>query len=174
VFKDWDSFYLLIGSAAGALIGLLFVVATLTSHLDAERVEKSASLYMTPLVLHFGVVLVLSAITMAPHVHSDFVMAAIGLAAAGGFAVALRVAVYLRLGKLIQPPHWSDFWWYGVGPAVTYLALGLAAASVRAAPSWAAELIAATLVGLLLLTVRNAWDLVIWMAPRAEHPEQLS
>jgi hypothetical protein len=174
VFREWDSFYLLIGSAAGALIGLLFVVATLTSHIDPKEAAKSASVYMTPLVFHFGVILVLSAIAMAPHVDRDFVMAAIGMAAAAGFAVAVRVAVHLRLGKLIQPPHWSDLWWYGVGPAVTYLALGLAAASVGAAPFWAAEFIAATLVGLLLLTVRNAWDLVTWIAPRAEHPEQLS
>jgi len=31
MFQHWDSYYLLLGSAAGALIGLLFVVATLSA-----------------------------------------------------------------------------------------------------------------------------------------------
>ena len=32
--QGWESFYLLIGGAAGALIGLLFVVITLTAELN--------------------------------------------------------------------------------------------------------------------------------------------
>jgi len=40
MFHDWENYYLLIGSAAGALIGLMFVVTTLTAGLDASRVSK--------------------------------------------------------------------------------------------------------------------------------------
>ncbi len=36
MFEHWDSYYILVGSASGALIGLLFVVATLQSGRDPE------------------------------------------------------------------------------------------------------------------------------------------
>ena len=37
MFEGWDSFYLLVGGGAGALIGTMFVVATLTAGLAPER-----------------------------------------------------------------------------------------------------------------------------------------
>jgi len=42
IFRDWQNYYLLVGSAAGALIGLMFVVTTLTAGLDANRVSRGA------------------------------------------------------------------------------------------------------------------------------------
>src|ERR1700720_3985891 len=63
MFRDWANYYLLIGSAAGALIGLMFVVTTLTAGLDASRVSRGAKVYITPVVFHFSVVLIVSAIS---------------------------------------------------------------------------------------------------------------
>ena len=42
MFRDWENYYLLIGSAARALIGLMFVVTTLTAGIDASRVSRGA------------------------------------------------------------------------------------------------------------------------------------
>jgi formate/nitrite transporter FocA (FNT family) len=63
MFHDWENYYLLIGAAAGALIGLVFVVTTLTAGLDASRVSRGAKVYITPIVFHFSVVLIVSAIS---------------------------------------------------------------------------------------------------------------
>jgi hypothetical protein len=64
--QGWDNFYYLIGSAGAGLIGLLFVVMTLTAGRERSRILRGAGLYMTPTVVHFGVVLAISAIAMAP------------------------------------------------------------------------------------------------------------
>ncbi len=50
--------------------------------------------------------------------------------------------------------------------AVLYLLLEAAAISVWAAPALAPCCIGFVLLGLVLLGVRNAWDLVTWIAPR--------
>jgi hypothetical protein len=39
---EWDTFYLMVGSSAAALIGLLFVVITLTANLDAAKAEAGS------------------------------------------------------------------------------------------------------------------------------------
>ena len=66
MFQDWDSFFLLIGTAAGALIGLLFVVETLTVGFERDSALRGARVYITPIVFHFAAVLVVSAAALAP------------------------------------------------------------------------------------------------------------
>ena len=64
---EWDSFYVIVGSAAGALIGLQFVVMTLLANMPIARVDAQAGeAFGTPNVVHFGVVLLLSAVGSAP------------------------------------------------------------------------------------------------------------
>ena len=66
MFRGWHSHYFTIGSAGAGLIGLLFVVVTLTQGFDRSRVLRGTSLYTTPSVVHFGAVLAISAIALAP------------------------------------------------------------------------------------------------------------
>ena len=68
-------------------------------------------------------------------------------------------------------PHWSDLWFYGAAPSLAYLGLLGAAAGVWIAPPWAAYAMAAALMILLLVGVRNAWDLVTWLAARRKESE---
>ena len=44
----WHEFYFLVGSSAGALIGLLFVVITLTANYDPSRAETGAARLCDP------------------------------------------------------------------------------------------------------------------------------
>jgi hypothetical protein len=173
MFEHWDSFFLLIGGAAGALIGLMFVVVTLTGRLNREQAEPAASVYMTPIIYHFAAVLVLCAVGSVQHAPTTVLAGVFGLAALVGFAASLRVAVNLRTGRLLQAAHWTDFWWYGAGPTLAYVAMGGAAAAICLWAAYAAALVAASLVALLLIAIRNAWDLVTWIAPRAGSPEKL-
>src|SRR3712207_4741374 len=63
----WGDFYVIVGAAAGALIGLQFVVMTLISGRPADRDDAQAGdAFTTPSVVHFGVVLLLSAVISAP------------------------------------------------------------------------------------------------------------
>jgi hypothetical protein len=174
MFEHWDSFFLLIGGAAGALIGLMFVVVTLTARLDLEQAERGATVYMTPIILHFASVLVLSAVGSVQQAAPAVLAGVFGLVGVLGFGASLRVAILLRTGRLMQAAHWTDFWWYGFGPTAAYLGLVAAAVAIVAAPAWGAPLVGAALVAVLLLGVRNAWDLVTWMAPRADSAEKLT
>jgi hypothetical protein len=63
----WEDFYVIVGSSAGALIGLQFVVITLIAGRPVARGEAQAGeAFSTPSVVHFGVVLLLSAVVSAP------------------------------------------------------------------------------------------------------------
>ena len=64
---EWQSFYVVAGSSAGALIGLQFVVMTLIANRPVDRGAVQASnAFATPSVVHFGAVLLLSALLSAP------------------------------------------------------------------------------------------------------------
>ena len=167
MLQGWDNFYYLIGSAAAGLIGLLFVVMTLTAGRDRSRIVRAAGIYMTPTIVTFGVVLAISAIAMAPGLPLVPRGVAFGLFALSGLAASARGFVGIaRLRKEPQPPHWSDHWCYGVAPVVMYLGLtAVIAATFWGHSSWAPFALGGLLLSLLLLGIRNAWDLVTWMTP---------
>ena len=62
----WDSFYVIVGSAAGALIGLQFVVMTLIAERPRVRAAEAGAAFATPTIVHFSAVLLLAALLRAP------------------------------------------------------------------------------------------------------------
>ena len=63
----WENFYVIVGSSAGALIGLQFVVITLIAETPILRdAERAGSAFATPTIVHFEAVLLLSAVISAP------------------------------------------------------------------------------------------------------------
>ncbi len=163
----WENFYFMVGSAAAGLIGLLFVVETLTAGYDRSTSLKGAKLYLTPTVLHFSIVFTVSAVSVAPGLSAHVAAVLVGGAAVVGLLSALRASIGLRGGipGVAEPPHWSDVWLYGVAPAVFYLPLVAATIGIWLQAAWAPFAAAGALLAILLLGIRNAWDLVTWMAP---------
>jgi len=170
MFKGWENFFLLIGGASGSLIGLLFIVATLFSGRDRERMLQGAAVYSTPTVVKLAMVLVLSGAAMAPGAGAwrmGVLLAGLSL-----IGVAYSVLGLVRFHRLPfeDQPHWSDFWFYCVAPLALYLGLGAGAALVWLDRPIAAFAVAAVLMLMLLAAIRNAWDLVTWLAPRQPPP----
>jgi hypothetical protein len=165
MFRDWDDFYLLVGSAAGALIGLLFVVVTLTAGMDRSRAQRGQALFMTPTVVHFATVVTVAALAMAPRLAAPVAAAIVTGIGLAGTAYSAAVFRGIRAGKV---EHWSDTWDYGVLPIVFYLALTACGVAAFAAPGGAAYAVAVVSLAFLFLGVRNAWDLVTWIAPRRD------
>ena len=166
MFQGWDSFYLLIGSAAAGLIGLLFVVATLTANRDAASAMRGARIFMTPTVFHFAVALVISALALAPRLTSHAAGLLVAAAALVGLVYSVAVTVALGRGEAPETSHWSDLWCYGVAPAAIYVGLAAMAVALWVGAPCAAPGLAVLQLILLLAAVRNAWDLVTWLAPR--------
>lgn len=164
MLEGWSDFFLMVGSSGTALIGLLFVVITLTTGKDRESTLTSADLYMSPIVFHLAGCFVVSAAAMAHGMPLwGFATAAILL---GVLGMLLGVRILVGMRRPDAPvPHWSDPWCYGVAPLVLYAALAGAGLTVLDGRPWGIGLTGAIIVGLLLLAIRNAWDLVTWLAP---------
>src|SRR5438874_3852393 len=95
----WENFYVIVGSSAGALIGLQFVVMTLLADMPIARSDAQAGeAFGTPNVVHFGVVLLLSALVSVPWQGIPLVAPALlwGLIGLGGAVYALVVARRMR------------------------------------------------------------------------------
>jgi hypothetical protein len=53
VFSEWESFYVIVGSSAGALIGLQFVVFTLIAESPTFKdMKRASSAFSTPNIIH--------------------------------------------------------------------------------------------------------------------------
>jgi hypothetical protein len=171
LFKGWDGYFMLLGTAAAGLIGLLFVVVTLTAGHDRAKVTRGQSLYMTPTMLGFAIVLSVSAMTLAPGIAAPMAAVLLGVAAVAGLTNTGWACVGIwGLRKSEDPPHWTDFWMYGATPTAIYVALAVAGAAFAFTAPWAVHALAVVVLALMLQGVRNAWDLVTWIAPARNSP----
>jgi hypothetical protein len=168
MFEHWGEFYLMAGGAAAVLIGLIFVVITLMHDATRSRVNFGSRLFMGPIVLHMCFVLVLSGAALAPGVTSGQYAVICGVIALWGLARGLLSIVGIQRLSGEDAPHWTDVWFYGVIPSVIYVALGAVALAVRGEAEWAEHGVGAAIVALIVLSVRNEWDLVTWLAPRPD------
>src|SRR5438270_6049451 len=65
--SEWENFYVIAGSSAGALIGLQFVVLTLiASRPVGAGTAQAGHAFATPTIVHFGAVLLLAGMLSAP------------------------------------------------------------------------------------------------------------
>jgi len=168
MFTDWHEFYLLAGSAAAVLIGLIFVVVTLMNDRPRSSVLVGSRLYMGPVVLHVSFVLALSAAALSPGITPRVFATVCAAVAAWGLWRGVQSIVGIRALAGEDAPHWTDAWFYGVIPTLLYLALGGVAGGLWSGAKSAVDGVAAVVVALLLVTVRNEWDLVTWLVPRPD------
>lgn len=164
----WHEFYVLVGTAGATLVGLLFVAVSLgTGYLTEERAEATRT-FFSPVVVHFAAVFFLSCVALVPGHTSAFFAAAIGATA----AISLCVSGYAMakiMGKY-RTPYISDRFAYGLLPALGYCALVGAAAMAYAENDYALEALAGAMLLLLLVNIRNAWDLMLSMVRRHTGP----
>ena len=66
VLMAWESFYVIVGSSAGALIGLQFVVVTIIAESRVRSSGHELAAFGTPTVMHFVAVLLIAAIVSRP------------------------------------------------------------------------------------------------------------
>ena len=155
----WQSFYVIVGSSAAALIGIQFVVITLIANTRRPVTADSISAFGTPTVVHLAGALFISAAMSIPW--SSLFPASIVLAM-GGFGGVAYIAIASRRAhrQTYYKAEWEDWLWYALVPCCIYSALMIAAFFLQAAPLFALFAIGATAFGLLLTAIRNAWDTV--------------
>jgi hypothetical protein len=159
---DWTSFYVIVGSSAGALIGLQFVVLALIAETQSARPSAQAgAAFSTPSVVHFGVVLLVSAIVSAPWHTIGAVGVVLGLVGISGIVFAGIIARRMRLQSAYRAVF-EDWLFHCLLPLAAYgiLAVSASAAQFRARP--ALFLLAAATLLLLFVGIHNAWDAVTY------------
>jgi hypothetical protein len=160
--SGWVNFYVIVGSSAGALTGLQFVVITLIAELRTPGTMQDVRAFGTPTVVHFCAALLISAIMSAPWPsvsHLDFCIAACGIA---GIVYALRVLWHAY--KAPYNPDAEDWLWFGVFPLIAYAVLAVVAVLLRWHATSSLFLIAGTTLFLLFIGIHNAWDTVTFIA----------
>jgi hypothetical protein len=172
MFVGWGEYFFMIGSSAAALIGLMFVVVTLTAGHRSEQVERGKHLYTSPIVWHLGVVLVLSGAAIAPATGARLFGILSGALALIGIAIGVRSAVGISRTPGAPEAAGFDTFWYGVAPALVYGGLAAATLGIFARASWSAAAVAADLMALLLVSIHAEWDLVTYLAPMARTGER--
>ena len=166
MFEHWGEFYLLAGSAAAVLIGLIFVVVTLMQDKPRSTMMAGARLYMGPVVLQVSFVLVLSAAALTPGIAArDYAIIAAIVALWGLYRGVQSIVGIRKLYWQEDPPHWTDQWFYGVFPTILSLGVAEVAWAFWVGETWAVNGVAVAITAILLLAIRNEWDLVTWLAP---------
>ncbi|MBV9719979.1 MAG: hypothetical protein JOZ77_11720 [Candidatus Eremiobacteraeota bacterium] len=163
LLTPWSSFYVMTGSAAAGLTGLMFVVISLVTGWERGANRDGISTFSTPTVMHFGAALLVSAILVAPW-HS-LVIAGVCVALVGLLGVIYVVRVTYRARRLrTYTPDFEDWTWYNVLPFLAYGALLGGAIALAIAPAQALFAIACGAIVLIFIGIRNAWDIVTYLA----------
>ena len=169
----WENFYVIIGSSAATLTGLMFVVITLIAGIQQRRSSGSIAAFGSPTVVHFCVALLVAAILSAPWQALWNVGLLLGLSGLGGVMYVVIVVRRARRQTDYQLVL-EDWLWYVVFPLVSYTALLVAAIVLPGNPVPALFVTGAVTVLLLFTGIHNAWDTVTYLAIEHFQPENKS
>ncbi|HZU21557.1 MAG TPA: hypothetical protein VE998_01925 [Terriglobales bacterium] len=168
----WQNFYVIVGSSAGALTGLQFVVIALVAEMRNGGSMLEVRAFGSPTVVQFGAALVVSAILSAPWPGLAGPATALAVTGAAGLAYTLRAIGHART-QTGYAPDAEDWLWYLVLPLISYAALAAAAVLLPLRTAGALFAIAGITLALLLLGIRNSWDTVTYIAvARRERKDQ--
>ncbi|HKW74681.1 MAG TPA: hypothetical protein VJN64_04080 [Terriglobales bacterium] len=167
--SHWENFYVIVGSSAGALTGLQFVVIALIAESETRSSMREVRAFGTPTVVHFCASLLISAILSAPWSDASSIAICLGICGAAGIAYLLRVIWHARQ-QTGYAPDWGDWFWYAGLPLAGYAILLAGAILLLRIPGQALFVIAATALLLLFIGIHNAWDTVTYIATTREHP----
>jgi len=162
--KEWHDFYVLVGTAGATLLALLFVAATLGAGFLTDQRRSATRTFMTPVVVHFTSVFFVSALALFPWRHGQIFAVLIGATAV--FGSILSTFITVQVVRTDMTYYLEDYLAYGVLPDLGYLALLAAAVSIYLEKYFGLDALAGALLLLVIVNIRNAWDLTLTMVRR--------
>jgi hypothetical protein len=173
--SNWQNFYMIIGTAAATLTGLMFVVTTLIAGIDAHLSTLNAAVaaYNTPTVVHFGTVLLLAGILSAPWQTFSSLGVLLGLLGLG--MVFYSIIVMRRMRRVPNYQSTLEDWlWYVALPLLANVSVIVTSFVLPTNPSLALYIVSSAMMLLLLVGIRNAWDMVTFLAVERAHSQNSS
>ncbi len=165
LLSGWENFYVIVGSSAGALIGLQFVVMTLIADIptrhNAEQVAQAGNAFATPTIIHFSAVLLLSGIMAAPWQSITPVATTWAIMGLAGLVYCGITTRRMRLQQAYKP-EFEDWLFHSLLPFVAYAMLAACSLLTTMHVRGALFATAATAMLLLFIGIHNAWDAVTY------------
>jgi hypothetical protein len=163
ILKAWETFNVIVGSSAAALTGLQFVAITLMAETARRNFVTGVGAFATPTIVHFGAVLLVSALLTAPWPTATGLAPVLGIVGLVGV-----VYVVLIVRRIRNQPHYQpvleDWIFHVVAPLVAYGGLTAAALRMSGRPIASLFGVAAVQLVLLIVGIHNAWDTVSFTA----------
>jgi hypothetical protein len=156
-FAEWESFYVIVGAAAGALIGLQFVVITLIAENPPPRAAEASATFNTPTIMHFSAALLLSALVSVPWDGITIVADLWGLLGVSGVVYAAIIARRMRAQQAYRPVL-EDWVYHALLPMLAYGTLAVSAFEAASHTRDALFGVAASTLLLLFIGIHIAWD----------------
>jgi hypothetical protein len=172
----WQNFYMLLGGASATLVGLMFIAVSLRSGRwsEGERAVLNAgfSAFLSPTFIHFVYVLVTAVVLLMPTLSETVLGAILVLVGLGSLGHIVRNLPFFRERYRARSIDRSDLVWYSLMPSIGYVlylvaGVGLLRAAARGTRALhSLDLLAVASILLLVIGVRNAWDLVVFLVTR--------
>jgi hypothetical protein len=168
----WQNFYILVGTAAATLVGLMFVAVTFGANLVTPETQATARAFLDPPFTHFAHVLLTACLVVIPTMRSWLlgsllvVFLAVRVVGLGWVHRQMRGAQQ-RSGDV----ELSDWITGIVVPALAYVLLGASAAAFLRGYTVAFDLLAVVTVAMLFTGIYSAWELMVWMAIMRSRPK---
>jgi len=166
ILREWHSFFSLTGQAAVTLMGLVFVAASLGASLvKAGSTASGIRAFVNPTIIHFSAVLVLASLTLIPTQGFNSLGSLLCLTGVAGLLYAGVVIVQLRKHhRRHTPVALVDWFWRACLPTLGYLLILTTALGLLMRVPFALNGLALAVIVFLLLGIRNAWNLLLWIA----------
>jgi len=155
----WHDFYAILAMVAGTLLGAMFIVASISGRNMTKARAAAVASFVTPTVIHLSVVLIACALLVVPNLPPR-TLGMIGIIGGlAGLAAATRICWRVLHAKIEH----IDRVWYGAVPLLGYVGIVAAAAMILAQARFSLETLAAAFGLLIVASIRNAWDLIIFL-----------
>jgi hypothetical protein len=165
MLDHWHEFYILLGTAAAALLALLFVAASIGAGLLGKENAGATRTFMSPIVFHYANIVFLSLIALIPTQTPQSFSLTILIAALGSLAYSIFIFARIMRNAMADL---ADKLAYGGAPVVVYATGVVVAALIQfGSTTVGLNLLAGAALLLLLVNIRNAWDTTLSLVRRA-------
>ena len=162
LLSGWENFYVIVGSSAGALIGLQFVVMTLMADIPMrDGAAAAGNAFATPTTVHFGAVLLIAALGSIPWEAISSLAVLLGVLGLIGLLYSALVTRRMR-AQTAYKPEFEDWLFHSILPFVAYGVLALAAFVAFSDARESLFGVAITSLLLLYIGIHNSWDAVTY------------
>ena len=159
--NEWDSFYVILGSAAGALIGLQFVVMTLVAEKPTPGAAEAGRSFGTPTVVHLSASLLLAMLVRVPWpdlAEAFWTTAGIGICG----LIYMAITAFRMFTQHIYRPDLEDVTFHVALPGAAYGLLMLSTVVDPKRLELALFGVGGAALLLLFTGIHNAWDAVAY------------